>query len=164
MHQSMPRYQEPDDRKVFEHLDIPEMQRSYCSPVAAMSVTQGLGGRSLRGKSFVTSLSTPVLGKTIDRLSSPNAPVGKIEDDHFSYFVPKTLQRAGMEKLKSSTLSRLQKRDKITMPLGSGTGFPFQSSKTYWWPDHERGPDNSSTCYRDAHQRHSFHRMSPMDM
>jgi hypothetical protein len=162
MNQSLPRYREPDDRKVFEHLDIPEMQRSYASPVAAMSVSQGMGGRSLRGQSFHKSMSSPTMGRSHARLSEPNNAVSKIEDDHFTYFVPKALQRAGMEKLKSTTLSRLQKRDKITMPLGSGTGFPFQSSKTYWWPEHEKGPDNCSTSSRDAYQRMSFHRMSPM--
>lgn len=164
MNHSMPRYQEPDDRKIFENLDIPEMQRSYVSPVAAMSVSQGMGGRSLRGQSVkLKSASVPAFGRSVQKMSEPHRALNAVEDEHFAYFVPKTLQRAGMEKLKSSTLSRMQKQDKITMPMGSGTGFPFQSSKTHWWPVHEPGPDNCSTSYRDAHQRHPFYRMSPMD-
>merc|ERR1719146_494762 len=48
MHHAMPRYQEPDDRQIFEQMDVPEMTRSYASPVATMAVSQGLGGKSLR--------------------------------------------------------------------------------------------------------------------
>merc|ERR1712110_855226 len=101
-----------------------------------------MGGCSLRGHSFISkSASAPGFGtKTLTRVSEPNVAIHKIEDDHFSYFVPKSMQRAGMDKLKSTTLSRMQKQDKITMPLGSGTGFPFQSSKTHWWPEHQQGP------------------------
>lgn len=164
MHQSLPRYQEPDDQKIFQHLDIPEMQRSYVSPVAKMSVSQGFGGRSLRGDSFLSrSTSLPVLGKTIVRMTDPHPPVGKVEDDHFSYFVPKTMARTGMDKLKSTNLSKLQKRDKITMPLGSGTGFPFQASQCAWWPTHIPSDADSGTSYRDSHLRPPFHRMSPLD-
>lgn len=161
-HHAMPRYQEPDDRKIFEALDMAEMAKSYSSPVAAMSISQGMGARSLRTRSSISSRSMPKLGgKTVGKLSEPNAMITNLEDDHFTYYVPTSLQRAGMEKLKNTTLSKLQKSYRITMAEGSGTGFKSQTSKTYWWPDHVKGPDNESTSYRDGFNAHP-QRWSPM--
>lgn len=158
-HHAVPRYQVPNDREVFDQLDVPEMQRSYVSPVATMSLTGGLKSQMSR------SLSLPALeNKGVPRLREPNPQVHKLEDHQFSYFVPKQLARDGKDKLMSTNLSKLQKQNRITMPFGDGTGFRTQSPSVDWWPygGYHR---SQSTSYRDAHgPRPPFHRMNPYGM
>lgn len=166
LHLSIPRYQEPDDRKIFENYDVGEMQRTYISPVASMSMSGGFGSPAKRGQTMLgRSTSLPQIGRTLTRISDPNPAVGKLEDHHFTYFVPKGMQRLGHEKLHAANLTKLQKSAKVTMPLGEGTGFPSQSSHCTWWPEGSYGhlDPTEITSYRQTHGRKiPFHRNSPM--
>jgi hypothetical protein len=157
---AVPRYQVPNDREVFDNLDVPEMQRSYVSPVATMSFVGG--NKSQMGS---RSLSLPALqNKSVPRLREPNPPVHKLEDQQFSYFVPKQLARDGKDKLMGTNLSKLQKKSRITMPFGDGTGFRTQSAGVDWWPCGGYN-QSQSTSYRDAHgPRPPFQRMNPYNM
>eukprot|EP00928_Gymnodinium_smaydae_P079035 TRINITY_DN63056_c0_g1_i1.p1 TRINITY_DN63056_c0_g1~~TRINITY_DN63056_c0_g1_i1.p1 ORF type:complete len:248 (-),score=37.96 TRINITY_DN63056_c0_g1_i1:78-821(-) len=162
-HMAIPRYQNPDDTEIFHTLDVPEMQSgSYRSPVAAMSFSKGsrgLGGTTSLSRSF----SLPQIeGRTITRLQEPPAPTTKLEDDQYSYYVPKNLQRSHKEKIMSASLSKLQKQNRLTMPFGDGTGFKSQTSRTDWWP--EGGYSSGQpTAYRAAFARPPFYRASPLE-
>lgn len=157
---SIPRYQCPDDREVFEELDVPEMQRSYKSPVATMSMSAGNGFKPSASMSKTWSL--PALGtKTVSRLSQPNAPINKLEDDKYKYFVPKDMAREGEEKLMTRNLSKIDKSNPVSMPWGDGTGFRTSNSSVEWWPGgqyHQAMP----TSYRAAYKRYPFFRQSPL--
>lgn len=155
-HYAIPRYQVPDDREVFETFDVPEMQRSYVSPVATMSLSNGL--KSTMGR----SVSLPAIQtKSVSRLREPNAPTTKLECDQFTYFVPKAMQRDGKERLMGTNLSKLQKQNRLTMPFtGDGTGFRTQSAICEWYPG---GSEHQiPTSYQGAFARPPFYRMSPL--
>jgi hypothetical protein len=158
MHMSVPRYQVPDDREVFEELDVPEMQRSYRSPVATMSMSRSNGFRST---GMSKSCSLPQITKSVSRLQPLNAPVAKLDDDNYCYFVPKEMAREGEEQLMSRNLSKLLKKDPVTMPFGDGTGFRTQGGNTDWWPMGGYHPE-MPTSYRAAYRRHGVLRGSPM--
>lgn len=166
LHQSIQRYQEQDDRQIFENYDVGEMQRTYTSPVASMSMSGGMGSTAKRGQTLLLSRSTslPMVGRTLTRISEPNQAMGKFEDHHFTYFVPKGMQRHGQEKLATSNLSKLQKSAKVCMPSGEGTGFPSQSSNCSWWPKGSYGDiEGPLTSYRDSHgKKMPFYRNSPI--
>jgi hypothetical protein len=153
-HHAIPRYQVPDDRDVFENFDVPEMQRTYNSPVAQMSLSGGLKTGMSR------SVSLPQIGtKTVSRLTMPKPPVAKLEDHQFSYFVPKDMMRDGKDLLMATNLSKLQKQNRITMPFGDGTGYNSQSPHCDWWPS---GVEHTvPTNYQNAFTRPSFFRISP---
>merc|ERR1712146_631480 len=75
-HHAIPRYQVPDDREVFHNFDVPEMQQSYRSPVANMSLS---GGLKTGGQSMCRSVSLPNIGtKTVSRLTMPKAALNKL--------------------------------------------------------------------------------------
>jgi hypothetical protein len=150
---AMPRYQVPDDRQVFDTLDVPEMQRSYVSPVATMSLSGGFNP----GMSRSTSLPA-IQKKTVSRLTEPKAAINKLECDQFNYFVPKAFTREGKEKLMSTNLSKLQKQNRITMPFGDGTGFRTQSPNVDWMPT---GASSDWTSYRSQFQKPPHFRISP---
>eukprot|EP00928_Gymnodinium_smaydae_P001554 TRINITY_DN10566_c0_g1_i1.p2 TRINITY_DN10566_c0_g1~~TRINITY_DN10566_c0_g1_i1.p2 ORF type:complete len:280 (+),score=35.66 TRINITY_DN10566_c0_g1_i1:87-842(+) len=165
MHQAVPRYQEPDDRNIFHTLDVPEMQRSYRSPVASMSFTKGsrgdgaMLGSSMR--SLNNSVSLPQLRTSVRRLQDPHAPVTKVDDDQYTYFVPKNMQRSGMERIMATNPPKLQKQNRLTMPFGDGTGFKSQTAATTWWPEGGYRHDEP-TSYRNAYTRPPFYRNSPL--
>eukprot|EP00441_Pelagodinium_beii_P036649 CAMPEP_0197647052 /NCGR_PEP_ID=MMETSP1338-20131121/24043_1 /TAXON_ID=43686 ORGANISM="Pelagodinium beii, Strain RCC1491" /NCGR_SAMPLE_ID=MMETSP1338 /ASSEMBLY_ACC=CAM_ASM_000754 /LENGTH=250 /DNA_ID=CAMNT_0043220753 /DNA_START=73 /DNA_END=825 /DNA_ORIENTATION=+ len=151
-HHAITRIQEPDDRRIFETHDVSEMLKSYNSPVATMSL-------SPQNKSMSKSLSLPAIERrTIPpRLADPNPIVNKLEDDHFSYFVPKGLQREHKDKLNTSTLSKLKKENRISFPFsGEGTGFRSQGANTDWWPAGSN--KNAPTSYRMAYSKPGFFR------
>merc|ERR1719169_88245 len=94
--------------------------RSYQSPVASMS----LSGSRTFGRT--KSLPTLERRKAPPRLTEPKEVTTRMEDDHFSYFIPQSKHRDGKEKLLSSShsLSKLKKQNPISFPFaGEGTGF-----------------------------------------
>jgi hypothetical protein len=130
LNHALPRIQVADDRETFVSHDVPEMTTAYNSPVATATFSPSSSKMS-------KSRSVPALTKTVvpQRLSEPNAALQKLEDDHFSYFVPKGLAREHRDKLASTTLSKLRKVNKISFPFtGEGTGFKSQSPAVDWWP------------------------------
>jgi hypothetical protein len=155
-HHAVPRYQVPDDREVFENFDVPEMQRSYRSPVATMSLSGGLKAGMSR------SVSLPQIGtKTVSRLTMPKQLTSKLDDDQFTYFIPRANQRDGKERLMTTNLSKLQKQNRISMPFGDGTGYNSQNPHCDWWP----GGDEHTvpTSYQHGFTRPPFYRISPLD-
>jgi len=156
-HHAITRIQEPDDRNIFEQHDVSEMLKSYNSPVANMSLSPG-GARSMRG-SMSKTMSLPALERRPipPRLAEPNPLMNKLEDEHFSYFVPKGLQREHRDKLNTSTLSRLKKENRISFPFsGEGTGFRSQGSNADWWPAGTY--QNVPTSYRMGFSKPGFFR------
>merc|ERR1719326_2092840 len=104
--------------------------------------------------------------KAPPRLSELQPAQNKLEDQHFSYFVPKALNREHKDKLMSRSLSKLYKHPdkKVMLPFsGDGTGFRTQSGQTEWWPPADRLHDEPS-AYQSHFQRPSFYRMSPLNM
>jgi len=152
-HLAIPRLQVPDDRDVFMQHDVPEMMRSLHS--SPMGSTMFSPSKMNTAQSFNKSKSLPTLSRrpAPPRLSEPNPVLAKLEDPYFSYFVPKEMATESKEKLFSSTLSKLSKRNRISFPFsGEGTGFHSQSSKASWWPD--GGYDhNMPTSYRTDYWR-----------
>lgn len=150
---AVPRMQCPDDRETFEHLDVPEMTRSYRSPVAMATLTPGGKKFMTRGRSL-PALVTPTAPK---RLSEVEEPIDRIEDEHFSYFVPMGMRREGRERIGGTTLSKLHKEGRISFPFsGEGTGFRSQTPYTSWWPDPT--PISNETSYRRTFQKYNVHR------
>lgn len=143
---AVPRIQVADDRETFVSHDVPEMTTAYNSPVATATFSPSSSKMS-------RTRSVPALTKTVvpPRLSEPNAAMNKLEDDHFSYFVPKHLSREHKDKLANTTLPKLRKTSKISFPFtGEGTGFKSQSSNTDWWPEGGYTRDQF-TSYRASH-------------
>jgi len=121
---------------------MPEMDRSYKS---------GIISPMHRSMAKTRSLPTITKKPAPARLSQPPPPESKLEDEHFSYFVPKAWNREGKEKLMSRSLSKLYKHPekKVMLPFsGDGTGFRTQSSATEWWPAASRLHDEP-TAYQE---------------
>lgn len=154
-HHAVSRSQVADEMDTFEQLDVPEMMRSYNSPVVTMS----LSPQSRLTLSKTKSLPTIERRPPPPRLAEPNPIIGKLEDEHFSYFVPKGQQREHRDKLNTSTLSKLKKDNMISFPFsGEGTGFRSQSSMADWWP---AGRNHLvPTSYQTSYKRHGFFRAS----
>lgn len=154
---AMPRMQVTDERSTFRELDVPEMDRSYKSGIVSPMYRSMAKSRSLPS---VDRKPAPA------RLSQLPPPTHKMEDEHFSYFVPKAQNRETKDRLMSRSLSKLYKHPekKIMLPYaGDGTGFRTQSSQTEWWPAAARLHDEPS-AYQSQFQRPSFYRMSPLSM
>lgn len=154
---AMPRMQVTDDRQTFQEHDVVEMERSYKSAIVSPMY-----------RSMAKTRSLPTLNKmpAPARLSQVNAPKARLDDQHFSYFVPKALNREDEEKLMSRSLPKLYKHPdkKVMLPFsGDGTGFRTQASQTEWWPAAARLHDDP-TSYQSNFQRPSFYRMSPLNM
>merc|ERR1719221_2071519 len=133
------------------------MMKSYHSPVASATFSPSTKSGMTRTK------SVPVMSKSIapGRVCEPNPAIQQVEDEHFSYFVPKGLQREPRERLNSSTLSKLKKENRISFPFtGEGTGFRSQSSGTDWWAGGPYAAD-LPTSYRSHFTKPGFFRMSP---
>lgn len=154
---AVPRMQVTDERQTFQNLDVPEMDRSYKSGIVSPMHRSMAKSRSLPS---VSPKPAP------PRLSMvPNA-LNKHEDDHFTYFVPKAMNREGVDKLMSKSLPKLYKHPekKVMLPFaGDGTGFRTQSSATEWWPPGARLHEEPSS-YQSQYGRPTFYRMSPLNM
>jgi len=148
-HHAVSRSEIANDRDTFEQYDVPEMQRSYRSPMAAATMSM-TGFRKSRNTRSLPALVRPSL---ITKLSTPTAPVDKLEDDHYSYYVPISLADQGADQLYQSTsLPKLSKERRIAFPFESkGTGFKSQGGETNWWPD--KTPLESETSYRSQFGR-----------
>mmetsp|Transcript_109273 Transcript_109273/g.189609 ORF Transcript_109273/g.189609 Transcript_109273/m.189609 type:complete len:243 (-) Transcript_109273:207-935(-) len=154
---AIPRVQVSDERQTFQNLDVPEMNRSYRSPMATMS-SGGQGMPKVR--------SLPTLTKTMRqaRLSQNAKPTTKLEDEDFAYFVPRGLQRESRDRLMSRSLSKLHKspEKKVMLPFaGDGTGFRTSCAGCEWWPPAARLHEEPSS-YMSSFQRPAFFRMSPI--
>lgn len=156
-HHATVRVQEPDDKETFHKYDVPEMMKSYRSPVATMSLSAGAAKSMARTRSLPAIERAPVPPRLMDRMS----PTAHLEDDHFDYFVPKGLQMEPQDNMHTSTLSRLKKVDRISFPFtGEGTGFKAQSSSSFLAP---AGANlESGTTYKSAFKKPPFYRISPL--
>lgn len=154
---AIPRVQEADERVTFHTHDVDEMVRSYRSPVvnATMTGSKGFGIKKSR--------SVPSLARTTapPRISEPPAAVSGLEDEHFSYFLPKGQQRDGRDKINPHTMSKLSKTDRISFPFsGEGTGFRSQGTQSGWMPGGSY--QNQPTTYRTSFTKQPFYRKSPV--
>eukprot|EP00439_Symbiodinium_sp_Y106_P067658 s144_g11.t1 len=133
-HMAITRIQElePDDRRVFEKHDVDEMLRTYNSPVAKATLSPS------KPQSLAKTFSLPTIARRSEappKLSERNPVIKKLEDAHFSYFVPKNMQREHKDRLNTAQLSKLKKANMISFPFtGEGTGFRSQGSGANWWP------------------------------
>jgi hypothetical protein len=152
---AVPRHQVTDERVTFRNLDVPEMDKSYKS-----------GIMSPMYRSMAKTRSMPTLERKAApaRLAPLPQPVTSLEDEHFSYFVPKGFQRENPEMLMSRSLSKLYKmpEKKVMLPFsGDGTGFKASCSGTEWWPSASRLHEEP-TAYQSAfNKKPPIHRMSP---
>jgi len=154
---AVPRMQVTDERQTFRDLDVPEMDRSYRSAIVSPMFRSMAKSRSLPG---ISPKAAPA------RLSDLPPAQNKMEDEHFSYFVPRALNREGTDRLMSRSLPKLYKHPERSVMLlfaGHATGFRTQSSMTEWWPAAQRLHDEPS-AYQSQFQRPSFYRMSPLNM
>jgi len=154
---AIPRQQITDERQNFHTLDVSEMDRSYKSAIVSPMY-----------RSMAKTRSLPAIDKmpAPPRLSTVLPAKTKLDDAHFTYFVPKQLGRESEERLMSRSLPKLYKHPekKVMLPFsGDGTGFRTQSSQTEWWPAAMRLHDEP-TAYQSDFQRPSFYRMSPLNM
>merc|ERR1719182_1193100 len=111
-------------------------------------------------RSMAKSRSLPTISKMAapPRMSQLPPAQHKMEDDHFSYFVPKAINRESKDRLMSRSLSKLYKHPekKVMLPFsGDGTGFRTSNSVTEWWPSASRLHDEP-TSYQSNFQRPSF--------
>jgi len=157
---AVPRIQQTDERVTFQSLDVPEMERSYRSPLATASAAN-LGLPKVKSS---PSLRTTTLRQ--QRLSSGVQPTTALEDEHFTYFVPKAMQGEPKDRLMSTSLTSLSKlhkspEKKVNLPFaGDGTGFRTSCPDCDWWPSgaEHRAPSN----YKRTYQAQPFFRMSPL--
>lgn len=154
---AVPRMQVTDERKTFHSLDVPEMDRSYKSGIV-----------SPLHRSMAKTRSLPTLERKAapPRMSELRPAQNKLEDEHFSYFVPKAMARDSKEQLMSRSLSKLHKdpQKKVMLPFaGDGTGFRTSCGDTNFFPPASRLHDEP-TSYASSFQKPSFYRMSPLNM
>jgi len=157
---AVPRMQVSADSETFNAHDTLDVAKSR----------MGQSTFNLKGTQFMSkSRSLPSLKRLPNpaRLTEPAKPLARLEDEQYSYFVPKAMQRERRDKLSTSTLSRLHKESKVTMPFsGEGTGFRTQTTvvtDSPWWPA-QMEPYSYSSTNASAFQKPPFYRMSPMGM
>lgn len=159
---AMPCMQVPDDRHTFMVHDTEEMGRSYQSPVAAMTFSGGTPSKSMQSMRKTRSLPSLNKAPAPARLGDAPSPVHRLEDDHFSYFVPRAQAGSGVDKLNPHLMHKLQKSSRISFPFsGEGTGFRSQSGKTALFP--EGSYKDVPTTSRMAFSKPPFFRLSPLD-
>jgi len=165
-HHALTRVQIDDDRHTFHNHDTQDMLNHSRSPVASAALSPAGGGRTgglltSTSKSLARTRSLPALIKTSvpPKLSDPATPIDRHEDDHFDYFIPRSQQKWGKEKINPHTLSKLQKSDwhRISFPFtGEGTGFRSAGGLTDALPQgHYK---EATTSHRTTYQRPPFHR------
>merc|ERR550525_97041 len=85
------------------------------------------------------------------KLNEAKPLIAKFEDNKYSYFVPRSLQRDGRDRLQRNfSLSKIHKDNKVVMSFGDGTGFRSQCSGSGWWPEGTYAGD-MPTQYRVSH-------------
>lgn len=152
---AVPRMQVTDERQTFRDLDVPEMDRSYKSGIVSPMYRSMAKSRSMP---TVSRMPAP------PKLSQLPPAQNKMEDAHFTYFVPKAVNRETKERLMSRSLSKLYKQSekKVMLPYaGDGTGFRTNGGDTDLWP---KGGLSDWSSYHSAYQRPAFYRMSPLNM
>jgi len=142
-----------------DHTDaIDDMVRSYRSPMATKSQSASMGF-GMKKSSSVPALARSMTGT--QRLSTPPEAVHSMEDDHFSYFVPKGQALEGSQKMNTHMMSKLHKTDRISFPFsGEGTGFRSQGSSSDWMPGGSY--KNMPTTYRTSFAKPPHFRKSPL--
>lgn len=134
VHHAIPRMQAPDDRVTFEHFDVPEMRRSYKSPLATMSLS---GGDMANLSKMSKSRSLP----SFERKTVPPRVSMKLRPE-----------------------PRRQDWGRISMSMfGEGTGFRTQTAVCNWWPE-GRYDKLQATGHRESFQAPPFHRTSPSEL
>lgn len=156
-HLAMTRMPVTDERQTFRDLDVPEMDRSYKSAIVSPAF-----------RSMAKTRSLPSLARkpVPPRLGQVPAAQAKLEDDHFTYFVPRALNREATEQIMARNPSKLYKdaKKKVVLPFsGDGTGFRTSCSGTEWWPTASCLHEEPSS-YASDFQRPSFYRMSPLNV
>jgi len=154
---AMTRTQVSDDRQTFQDLDMPEMDRSYKSSIVSPMYRSMAKTRSLPS---ISKMPAP------PKCSQLQPAQNKMEDDHFTYFVPKAVNRESRDKLMSRSLTKLYKdpNKKVMLPFaGDGTGFRTACIATDWFPTSDRLQEEP-TAYQSAFQRPSYYRMSPLNI
>jgi hypothetical protein len=154
---AVPRHQVTDERVTYRDLDVPEMSRSYKSAVMSPMYRSMAKTRSL--PSLTYKPAPP-------RLSNVPDPTTKLDDEHFSYFVPRGFQREHKDQLMSRSLSKLYKspEKKVNLPFaGDGTGFRTSCSQTEWMPSAAALHEEPSS-YASAFRKPPFYRMGPTSM
>lgn len=160
-HYAIPRMKEHNELNTFRSLDVNEMQRSYRSPMA--TITLSPGSRSFAMSSRTKSLPALSRKPAPPKLREPHDPISKLENDHFSYYVPQGVQRDGKQKIGSMPLSKLHKANKVSFPFsGSGTGFGGEKFASAWWPTEAPAYGADATAYRTGFTKPDFHRSSPL--
>jgi len=143
-----------DEGSTFRYLDVPEMDRSYKS---------GIVSPAHRSMAKSQSLPTIMRMKAPPRLSPIKGPTTALQDQDFTYFVPKGMNRESEEQLMSKSLSKLYKSPEKKVMLsfgGDGTGFRTSNAACDWWPTATSIGTPSS--YQSAFQAQHFTRMSPI--
>merc|ERR1712151_1105836 len=122
---------------------------------ATMSGSSGFGIRKSR--------SVPALSRSMapPRVSTPPEAVPSLEDEHFTYFVPRGQAHEGREKMNAHSMSKLHKTNRISFPFsGEGTGFRSQGACNDWTPtgSYKEQP----TTYRTSFAKPPYFRKSPI--
>lgn len=160
-HHAVVRTQAPDEHATFYQHDIPEMAKSYHNlAVAKVSVA---GNKPISTMTRTSSLPNLTRKQLAPKDRELNPAIVKLDDEHFSYFVPKSMHRLGREKISTHTLSKLKKENPISFPFsGEGTGFKSQGSGVEWWAPGAYSADQP-TSYRTAFKNPGFFRNSPVE-
>lgn len=147
--QTMTRSSNPDDLSTFNNYDRHRWDQQLFAATT----------NSLKKNPMTRSL--PDLSKICPAdLKRRRSPVTNLEDELFSYFVPKGLQSMRREKLLQRHLPKLMKHgDKFTQSFsGEGTGFRSQGGGgDSWWPIHNGAVEKMSST-RDAFRPPPFRR------
>mmetsp|Transcript_31127 Transcript_31127/g.80021 ORF Transcript_31127/g.80021 Transcript_31127/m.80021 type:complete len:249 (-) Transcript_31127:68-814(-) len=161
-HHARARIQIDDDRETFAEHDFGELLQSPNSRMATALFNRSMGSNagSQGSRTMARSRSMPSVSMGTRRTSQPPEQVRQLEDDHFSYFVPRSMQAGGAAKLNTHMMSKLQKNNKISFPFsGEGTGFRSQSGLTEVFP--KGSYKGITTTQKSSFSKPTFCRFSP---
>jgi len=139
------------DQNDFHHLDLP----SYSATLKAQA--RNVLPPELRDRTMSRSWSET--RTDLKPLSMKKDPVTRLEDDRFTYFIPKIYSQKSRELLlaRELNLHKLDKQEIVTLANpGEGTGFRCQAGGPSWWPSPYADPEISS--FKLAYRRPPFHR------
>lgn len=165
-HHAITRVQIDDEHDVFHRHDVNDMLSSKHGPMVAAIFNRGADGTyrppsSPGGLSLSKSRSLPNIAPAPARRCQPPEIVDRHEDDHFSYFVPRSMQGDGVAKLNTHHMSKLHKASRISFPFsGEGTGFRSQSGITEVFP--QGSYKDLTTTHRHFFKKPPHFRMSPL--
>eukprot|EP00405_Crypthecodinium_cohnii_P023048 CAMPEP_0206484860 /NCGR_PEP_ID=MMETSP0324_2-20121206/40202_1 /ASSEMBLY_ACC=CAM_ASM_000836 /TAXON_ID=2866 /ORGANISM="Crypthecodinium cohnii, Strain Seligo" /LENGTH=243 /DNA_ID=CAMNT_0053963041 /DNA_START=92 /DNA_END=823 /DNA_ORIENTATION=+ len=156
-HYAITRIKIDDDLERPSHNEIGEMLRSKNrSPTAIFDKSQMSQSIYSPGNLSRTK-SLPSL--PAQRKWTPPDRVERMEDEHFSYFVPRSMQGEGAYKFNTHTMSKLHKTDRISFPFsGEGTGFRSESGLTDVFP--KGTMKGAITTHKHFFTKPPYHRMS----